>query len=40
MYEIDTSTGLATSNWKPPHHDLTDGPLLMEVETFPFSEGF
>lgn len=35
MYEIDTSTGLAASNWKPSHHDLIDGPLLMKVETSP-----
>lgn len=33
-------TGLVTSNRTPPHRDLIDCPLLMKVETSPFSEGF
>lgn len=39
--EIDTDTGLATGNWKPPHHDLIDYPLIMgKLKPLLFSEGF
>lgn len=39
MYEIDTYRGLATSNQKPPLHDLIDCPCLWKLKPPLLSEG-